>query len=325
MEEQHHSFRCTMCGCETESRDLVQAEDGRLYCRACHGRRLAEKYISPSTEKAVLEDFDPSEETAVGEETADIELAGEDEHTYGDYVSSGSDISSGGGSSADVVELRKTEGVQCPGCQAWLDEGAEECPYCGYSYAEEVAKADGVRGYSVSPSKGFDVDELERVRLRALRRKWKHQRKYVFLLIFGGLALSYTFLYFTQPREAMIQYGMEFVLSLIIGVIALKKCTDVWLGKASALDRTALRFAAVLAVGDLVRLTGEAYVMPFSGWFLMILAYIYLLGQFFNLVWAQAVILAFVAFLVKVMGFSLSILLLTAEQKIEAAISIYWK
>jgi len=342
MAEQNPTFRCAMCGCEADLHDVVQGEDGCLYCRACHGRRLAAKYISTQSEKAVLEDFDPSEETAVGEETADLELAGEDEYTTSRNDSYDDGAISGAISKEPLtgvpLELRKREERQCPACQAWLDHGVDKCPYCGYSYSEAAEKALGSSAYSVAGSRGFDVDELERVRLRALRRKWKHQRKYVFLLILGGLALSYGFLNFTPipgsiptlhelspPRESMIQYGMQFFLSLIIGVIALKKCTDVWLGKASALDQTALRLAAVLAVGDLVLLTGEAYLMPFSGWFLMIIAYVYLLGQFFNLAWAQAVILAFVALLVKVMGFSLSILLLAAEQRIEAAMSIYWK
>jgi len=323
-----HPDRCTLCGCEAEEESLVREEDGRFFCRPCHARFIASKYMGQQVDKAVFEDVDESEETAFGDE----EVV-EEEWTEESSVSTTGDAGDrGGGGESFPVELSEQSGRACRACRAWLDDGVDECPHCGYSFIEAEEKANSPAGYGVAGASAFNVEELERVRLRALRKKWKHQRKLVYLLIFCGIALSYTFFYFyyaldsvPSRREVMIQYGIEFVLSLIIGVIALKKCTDVWLGKASALDRTALRLAAVLAVGDLVRLTGEAYLMPFSGWFVMIIAYIYLLGQFFNLAWAQAVILAFVALLVKIMGFSLSIILLAVEQKIEAAISIYWK
>lgn len=183
----------------------------------------------------------------------------------------------------------------CPGCGRPLEAGAVVCVGCGYNkQSGTMIKARVLEHHEDEVLAAAQRDR----RARSAAAAAAAYRTPLIMFVVGMIGMLG--IYGSQGGVwAAFAYGAFFIVSLVIGLLVYWVCSVLWIGFNESLLLSLVLLAGIYSISDLAQVVLGFVPIPFLPWLISIGIYIHLLTEMLDIELFDAVILAFVTFIVK--------------------------
>jgi len=169
-------------------------------------------------------------------------------------------------------------------------EGAK-CPHCGYSVAGLASPICPECG------KNWVAGALNRRRREEAARGMRREYLIAAGLMIGGLAALAVSVLIMQAPAALLLYLLAYVFLIPIGILGFYICSWIWIGFDAPFMLTVIRLVAIYAAADTLGVLLDD--IPAVGFFVPLAVYIALLSKLLDLELSEAIIVAVVTFLLR--------------------------
>ncbi len=296
---------CVKCGVDCANLPRVKDPQGRYTCKSCHeGRRAAAAAARPELAKPAEPDVIPLEDDAMP--------------TY---------------LLEDVPDPESQRRKPCPACARMMAHDQVVCLGCGYNASTGMQAGTGVgadvnRGGKLKCVKcGYSLKGLRQAKCPEcgapqqyrdikdeMREESRRTTRNEYIKPFLHLVIGYTVASFAlaimigrangfDPSVFLAGFlveGAQLAFGVPIGVVVFFVCSAMWIGFDQAWYMVALRLAGIYAVSDAVYYGVGLVPIPWVPWAAMVITYVGLLSSELDLEISDAVIVALITVVVKV-------------------------
>jgi hypothetical protein len=257
---------CTHCGQDCSAKPRTKDKLGKYYCKECFGEamRAAEARLAAAAQAVQPAPIEPVGEPIV------FDIAEPD---------------------APGIAVMET----CPRCSNPLAAGVVLCTSCGFnrqSGQQLKVQKEAPEPKPVKKGRGRSRDSAATVKEAYL--------KPVALFVVGAVGSCIIVASQTGNAAAAAGYLLQFAITVPLGLLVFWLCSAMWIGFDAPIHLTALNLAGIYAASDLASnllgLTG----LPILGWAVGTVTYVGLLVDMLELELQDAVIVALVTFIVKI-------------------------
>lgn len=289
---------CTRCGQDCAGKPRVKDQRGRYTCQPCYDQLKAER-TAPTPSPAPIAPSEPE-----GFDVFALESSAEEPKTSpcrncGAPLAESAVLCVSCGFNKKLGRTARESDVAAalppPSPLATQRGRRTKCGKCGYDLRGTTGpKCPECGASAMAPTR----EEKNRENSEAVRRDTYIKPLVYFAVGFGIVSLIQLL---SGGIDDLLFYAVGYAIQVPIGVAVYWVCCLIWIGFDAPVHVTALRLAGIYALVDLASAIFSFVPIPIIGWVAPLLIYVGLLMDLLELDLQDAVIVALITFLVKVL------------------------